>query len=440
MKNIYRPKKRADIYYTARDEDTLHSIAETHYGKRENFNIDGVFRKIEKANPKISFTGEAIQAGSKLKLPNAGELKEIAVYWIRYTCQGCSAHPIGSTHRESTGKTSLMKARQVLDIRKGAVAKGEPVFVRSESVLMSELLKDVENDYATNALRSLPQLKARIEKHVKPFFGNRKAVSISSAEIRQYIVMRQSGDKEKEIKPAKNATINRELAIVSRAFTLGQQCEKIQFKPHVPTLKEDNVRKGFFEADQFESFCKYLPDDLKAPIVFGYCTGWRLSEVFTREWQHVDFKRGVVRLEPGETKNGKGRMFPLTPQLLQLLKEQKARTEGFERANSRICRLVFHHDGESLIDSHRKPVKYMRKAWKHACNEAKLVGKIFHDFRRTAVRNFERKGISRQVAMQLSGHLSETIYRRYAIVSEQDLFEAVEKLSSAEKNSKLSAN
>ncbi|MCI0615205.1 tyrosine-type recombinase/integrase, partial [bacterium] len=135
--------------------------------------------------------------------------------------------------------------------------------------------------------------------------------------------MRQNGDKERKFKPAKNATINRELAIVSRAFTLGQQCEKIQFKPHVVTLRENNVRTGFFEADQFESFCKYLPDDLKAPVIFAYCTGWRLGEVFTREWQHVDFKSKVVRLEPGETKNGKGRMFPLTPQLLQLLKEQK---------------------------------------------------------------------------------------------------------------------
>ncbi len=51
-----------------------------------------------------------------------------------------------------------------------------------------------------------------------------------------------------------------------------------------------------------------------------------------------------------------------------------------------------------------------------------------HDFRRTAVRNLERAGVSRSVAMQLTGHRTEAVYRRYAIVSEQDLGEGLEKL------------
>ena len=54
---------------------------------------------------------------------------------------------------------------------------------------------------------------------------------------------------------------------------------------------------------------------------------------------------------------------------------------------------------------------------------------LVHDFRRTAVRNMERRGVSRSVAMKITGHRTESVYRRYAIVSDADLQEAARKLT-----------
>jgi integrase len=86
----------------------------------------------------------------------------------------------------------------------------------------------------------------------------------------------------------------------------------------------------------------------------------------------------------------------------------------------RIVPFVFHRGG--------KPIRSYRGAWAKACTEAGCPGRIPHDFRRTAVRNLERAGVSRSVAMAITGHKTETVYRRYAIVSSGDLAEAARKL------------
>lgn len=70
-----------------------------------------------------------------------------------------------------------------------------------------------------------------------------------------------------------------------------------------------------------------------------------------------------------------------------------------------------------------------RLAWATACREAGVPGMLRHDLRRRAVRNMERVAVPRSVAMKLTGHKTENVYRRYAIVSPADLRASAEKLS-----------
>ena len=141
-------------------------------------------------------------------------------------------------------------------------------------------------------------------------------------------------------------------------------------------------------------------------------TGWRVhNELLTRERKHVDLKAGWLRLEPGETKNRAGRNFPLTPRLREVLQRQIEYTEVLQRAKGRIIPWLFHRDG--------KPIKNFRRAWLTACVAAgfgteirnprgklikKVANRIPYDFRRTAVRNLERAGVSRSDAMNMVGH------------------------------------
>ena len=88
-------------------------------------------------------------------------------------------------------------------------------------------------------------------------------------------------------------------------------------------LKEAPPHAGFFEAEEFAAVLAPLPNYTTAD---ADClpTGWRLNEVLTRKPEHVDLDAGPgwLRLDPGESKTGKARMFPLVGSLRDLMVEQ----------------------------------------------------------------------------------------------------------------------
>jgi integrase len=181
--------------------------------------------------------------------------------------------------------------------------------------------------------------------------------SITTADIREYIDSRQQEttvlrkaftftardgtprhvpeQRRTIITRVSNAEINRELTALKRMFNLAIQAGKLIQKPHIPFLKEHNVRVGFFERDQFVAVVQRLPKAVRPAATFAYLTGWRIdSEVLSLEWRQVDFPAGEVRLDPGRTKNGEGGTFPMTRELRQLLEAQRAMTEDLQRRHN----------------------------------------------------------------------------------------------------------
>jgi integrase len=164
-------------------------------------------------------------------------------------------------------------------------------------------------------------------------------------------------------------------------------------------LAEHNVRKGFFERAQFEAVRDRLPATYQAIVTLAYYTGWRInSEILPLERHQVDRQAGVIRLEPGTTKNRDGRLF-----LYAGIDEVKAAVDGLWARHEALERQGII---TPLVFCRRKGqrIRTFWKRWKTATTLAGCPGRIPHDFRRTAVRNLNRAGVPETIAMKITGH------------------------------------
>lgn len=330
------------------------------------------------------------------------------VWWIQYSVRG-------KRYRESSGSTDHAAATRMLRQKIADVVGGKPVGPRVDRTTLADLLALVEARYKADDRRSAVRVRIAA-KHLTRILGaGCRARDIGASTVTTYQVRRLE-------EGAARGTINYEVSTLRRGFGLAIEDERIALQPKFKMLKLDNVRKGFFEPEQSRAVMRHLPEHLIPFCRVAYITGWRRGELTSRMWKHVDFAKGLLRLDPGETKNGEGREFPFTPELRAILQAQRERVGEISKATGRIVPWVFCQDnGSALYD--------FRKAWASACRKAGVPGRLVHDFRRTAVRNLERAGVPRSSAMKLTGHRSESVYRRYAIVDSGMLAEAVAKLA-----------
>ena len=348
-----------------------------------------------------------------------------AVWWVKY-------YRNGRAMRESTGSAKESEAIRLLKIREGDIERGLPVNPKLNRIRFDEAAKDLKTEYAVNGRRSADELERRIRLHLTPHFGGRRLATITTADVNTFILKRRSdvivfgeGEDRKERKVS-NGEINRELTTLKRIFNLARQNGKLTHVPHIPMLKERNVRTGFFEREQITRIVTHLPPAIRPAIQFAYITGWRIpSEVLRLQWRHVDFEARVVRLDPHTTKNDEGRTFPFTDALQQLLEAQKDEHDRL-KAEDVICPWVFNRTNKKVKG---KRITTFIKAFRAACTKAGCPGRIPHDLRRTAVRNLVRAGIPERVAMQMTGHKTRSVFERYNSVSECDLVEAAKKLN-----------
>ncbi len=180
-------------------------------------------------------------------------------------------------------------------------------------------------------------------------------------------------------------------------------------------------------------------------LAVAYNFGWRLGEVVGLRVRQIDLSDRTITLEVGTTKNGRGRTVKMTNEVFTLLSacvSKKAKDD-----------YVFTRDGGKAVHDFRDTwhsVCIRAGVGKYVCadcdriiNEPKCncgsrkrryVGLLFHDLRRSGVRNLRRLGVAESVAMKISGHVTASIFKRYDIIEQADLEDAAARLDAKQKS------
>jgi integrase len=359
--------------------------------------------------------------------------------WLQYYVDGKRVRVSADTDNEKV-------AAKKLRLLTGQSVAG--VHADTSRVTFEDMVAAYYEDYQTNGRKSLrfdgegnPSLDK--VKRLAGFFDGYEAREITTDLVRKFIVDQQA-------KGLSNGSIVHSTNALARMFNLMRQGGRLRDVPFIPRLKASAPRKGFFERAEYDALIAAFEANVKeyghlrVPVAIAYSTGVRLDEVLTLRWSQVDLLRNVITLEVGSTKNGDGRIAPLCSELRALLVAQHAGRKGCEWVCYRINR-----------KGHMVRVQSFRKAWYSCCIRAGLgrlvpvldakgqplykkprgirskpkpkmsyQGKLFHDLRRTGVRNLIRANVDRDTAKRISGHKSDSVFSRYNIVSERDILDA----------------
>jgi integrase len=360
-------------------------------------------------------------------------------WWIKFSDRGIA-------YRESSFSTDHKVAEKLLALRLAELKTDK--FTPRTNVRVDELVNDLLSEYREKQQESIDSVEQRWRLHLKPFFTKRKAADVTTDMIRRYIAGRV-----KEL--AEPATINRELAILKRAFNLAMESTptKVRIVPYIPMFTEKNRRKGFLKDEEYSKLVAECGKQLwlRSMLAVAYNYGWRAGEVLGLRVSQVDLADRTIRLEVGTTKNDEGRTVKMTKEVFPLLsacvigKKQDdplfTRDDGtpvldFRNVWHGVCVRagVSGQNGASRFVCSKCEKTMTKRKCECGSRRRKYDGLLFHDLRRTGVRNLRRLGVAESVAMKISGHKTASIFRRYDIIEHADLADAAARLDAKQES------
>lgn len=305
---------------------------------------------------------------------------------------------------------------------------------QTPSLTISDLYAAIERDYLIEKKRSLRNVKGAWKHHLSAYFGKQPIVPFRLSFVKKYIEDRQKAG-------AANATINREIAVLKRMASLAleeyeAECEDDKLLAafgrwaRIKFLDEsDNVRDQMFPSELYDAFARETSKVglwFRTMFELSYARGWRPKSLKQLQVKHVDLLRRTIRLTSKMTKNKKPCEIGMTDTEYELLKQCVAGKAPED------CVITRDKDASGRKPKNGGRVVEFREDWKRVCEAVGLIagrdGLIFYDLKRAGVTNLIDDGLDVKEAMTITGHQTESAFRRYHKISGPKLQEAARKI------------
>lgn len=150
--------------------------------------------------------------------------------------------------------------------------------------------------------------------------------NITTHALDQYVDWRASESRH-NAKPASNATIKKEIALLKQAMRWGSDRNYCIFPAfRTPTLKVTRKKPRFLTPEELSAFINAAGPYFRNLIEFAFYSGMRRSELFRLKWSDVDFKNNRILVhtkKSGRATDTAEDFIFLPPQAMDLLDRHK---------------------------------------------------------------------------------------------------------------------
>jgi integrase len=341
----------------------------------------------------------------------------------RTTTWSYEFHLAGKLIRESahtTRKTIAAEAEKRRRLELERALAGIPA-VKPETRIrsVSEALKSYAKAYKVNHRAKSTRLVEDRSVHLERILGSLLLPDITEGRVLDYMERRQK-------EAASNRTINLELGVLSRA--MGQKWSAVW--PKISKLEENTDVGKALEPEQREAILEVAARN-PSPLIYPYLmiltwTGMRDGECRHVKWERIDFEADEVIVGKAKTEKGRGRAIPMSGELRTALEQHRARYMGwFGRVDPHWYVFPF-SNRRKPVDPER-PVTSFKKAWTTVRSQAGVDCRL-HDLRHTFCTELGEADTPESTMLDMMGHISPTMLRRYSHIRARARREAIRAL------------